>query len=368
VTNALLLRAVAAYGLSGHGGGFPTAALEEATWRQLMRSVEQQRLVGFLEAVIREGALPATEEQAAEVAEAHLRWCAGVLQLERRLLELADLFATEGFEWLILKGPAVAHLDYPAPELRSFGDLDLLFRPRDLDRVVETFAAIGYRRQTEQARPGFEQRFGKGTTLTGPDGSELDLHCNLVFGTFGLLIDLDELFRSAVRFRLGGTELSALGAETRLLHACYHAALGDPRPRFSSTRDVAQMFARGDRDEDRLLHLVRQWRAEAVVQRAILLCSDLLGFVPDGPVVRAVAQHVLSRREERAVASYVGNNRSHAAKVVATLPYLPGTRDRVAFLRAMTAPNPEFVASHGGQPGWAWVRRGVRSLLRGGSS
>jgi hypothetical protein len=73
----------------------------------------------------------------------------------------------------------------------------------------------------------------------------------------------------------------------------------------------------------------------------------------------------VTRRQHRAIDSYVGQNQGFAAKVVATLPYLQGWRDRAAFLRAVIAPRQEFVASHGGRPGWAWIVRGFRSLFRG---
>jgi hypothetical protein len=331
-----------------------------------MAGVRAQRLAGFLQAAVGAGAFPVTDQQEGEVAELHLHWCEAAMRLERRMLEVAALIEAEGLEVVVLKGSAVAHLVYPTPEVRSFGDVDLLFRSEDFDRAVDLLCTVGYTRETAQARPGFERRFGKGTTLRGANGEQLDLHRNLVFGTFGFLIDLDELFYSSVGFELGGQVLRALGPETRLLHACYHAGLGDPSPRLSSLRDVAQMLLTGDHDPDRVLELTRAWQSEAVVARAVDLCREHLAAAVDGPIVDGVAGYLPTRREQRAIDSYVGTNQGFAAKVVATLPYLSSIRDRAAFLRAVTAPQPEFVVSHGGRPGWAWIRRGLRSLLRGG--
>jgi hypothetical protein len=366
MTAAPLLPQIAAYGLPRHRTVFVDSPLDQASWSAILREVDRQRLAGYLQAAIDSGDLPVTESQAAKAAELHLRWCGRVLSLERQLICMADLLEAHELGMVVLKGAAVAHLAYPHPEVRSFADIDLLFRPDDFDHAVEVLTEAGCVRQTAQARPGFERRFGKGTTLTGPAGEELDLHCNLVFGTFGFKIDVDELFRSAVSFELGGRRLKALGPETRLLHACYHAALGDPKPRYSSIRDVAQMLLMGQHDPDRVLRLARSWQAEAVVARAVGLCRDHLGVEVDGPVVDGVAGYVPTRRERRAIASYVGRNKRHAAKVIASLPYLASMRERAAFLRASLAPQPEFVVSHGGQPGWAWVRRGLRSLFRGG--
>ena len=356
---------VAAFGLPGRTTPIVEEPLNEDAWSRLVRGVEHQRLAGFLRAAIDGGALPVTERQRDETDRLHLQACSTALYLERWLLAAADVLEEAGIEVVVLKGTAVAHLAYLDPALRSFGDNDLLFRSERFDDAVEVLTRHGYRRKTAQARPGFERRFAKGTTLSGAAGDELDLHRNLVFGTFGFRIDLDELFASAEPFVLGGQQLLGLGAETRLLHACYHAGLGDPVPRYGSVRDIAQMLATGTHDPAWLLHLARRWQAEAVVARGAMLCERLLGFRPHDPVARAVAGYVPTRRERRAIDSYVGANRAFAAKAVASLPYIDGLGAKAAFLRAVVAPEEGFAESFGGRSGFAWLRRGARSLFGG---
>jgi hypothetical protein len=285
--------------------------------------------------------------------------------LERRLIEVADLLESDGIDMVVLKGTAVAHLAYPDPAYRSFGDNDLLLRSEQIDRAVRLLCRHGYVRQTAPASHAFERRFAKGVTLDGDAGDEVDLHRNLVFGTLGFRIDLDELFRSAVPFEVGGRKLLGLGPETRLIHACYHAALGDPVPRYGSVRDIAQMLATGSHDPDRVLALARAWESEAVLARAVGLCALMLGFEGRDPVSKQVAGYVPTRRERRAIASYVGVNRSFAAKVVATLPYLDGLGEQAAFVRHVLFPQRGFAESMGGRSGLAWIRRGMRSLVRG---
>jgi hypothetical protein len=356
---------VAAFGLPGQMTPILEEPLGEDAWGRLVRGVEHQRLAGFLRAAIDGGALPVTDQQRDHAAGLHLQACSTALLLERWLLAAADILEGAGIEVIVLKGTAVAHLAYADPALRSFGDNDLLFRSERFDDAVEVLTRHGYRRQTAQARPGFERRFAKGTTLSGAAGDELDLHRNLVFGTFGFRIGLDELFASAEPFSLGGQQLLGLDAETRLLHACYHAGLGDPVPRYGSVRDIAQMLSTGAHDPVRLLDLARRWQAEAVVARGVMLCEQLLGFRSTDPVARAVVGYVPTRRERRAIDSYVGSNRAFATKAVASLPYIDGVGAKVAFLRAVLAPEEGFAESFGGRSGFAWIRRGVRSLLGG---
>ena len=359
------LNRVAAFGLPGHSGTIADAPLPDTDWDRLANRVRHQRLAGFLHAVVEAGALPVTDEQRDQVQQFHLQACSMALQLELRLLAIAELLENAGIDVVVLKGTAVAHLAYPDPALRSFGDNDLLLPSERFDDAVDLLTRNGYTRQTLQARPGFERRFGKGVTLDGETGDELDLHRNLVFGTFGFRIELEELFRSAEPFVLGGRQLFGLGPETRLLHACFHAALGDPVPRYGSVRDIAQMLTMGVHDHDRVLELATSWDSRAVIARGIGLCRDLLGIDPDEPISRTLANHVPSRRERRAIDSYVGANRRFAAKAAASLPYIDGIGAKAAFLRAVVAPQRGFAESFGGRSGLAWVRRGLRSLFRG---
>jgi hypothetical protein len=373
MTAGSYLRRVAVFGLPGHDaamreppGGVWCQPLDASEWRELVRFVRRLRLSGFLQAALVADALPVTEEQRRQASELHLEACITVLQLERTLLALVDELERVGIEVVVLKGSAAAHLLYPDPAWRMFGDNDLLFRSAQFDDALTVLAGLGYRRPATPLRRGFDRRFGKGATLVGDEGDELDAHRTLLFGSFGLTIDLGELFDSSVTFPLGGRQLRALGPEAGLLHACYHAALGDPEPRLGSLRDVAQRFALGWHDPERVVELARDWRAEAVVARTLALCADHLGLHIENPVATALADHRPTRRERRAIDSYVGGNRSHARKVVASLPYLDGVAAKAAFVRDNLSPATGFVGLRGDRPGIAWVGRGLRSLRHGG--
>ena len=363
MSRSAYLRGVAAFGLPGTSHVLLAQPLADREWRSFLHRVREQRLIGYLQQAVEAGAFAVNERQAAAVAELHLQSCVNALRLDQVLLNVVEVLSEAGIEVVVLKGTALAHLVYPDPAVRVFGDVDLLLRSDQYDRAIELLVDAGSRRQTAEARPGFERRFAKGTTLTTRDGCELDVHRNLVFGTFGFVIDLDELFRSSVEFQLGDVRVRALGPETRLLHACYHAALGDPKPRYSSVRDVAQMLTTGDHDVGRVLALARRWQSEAVLLRAIQLCRSFLGVPVSGPLVDAVDGYEPTRRESRAIASYVGPNRHFAAKVRASLPYIDGFRSKAVFVTAVLVPEPEFALSHGEEPGLPWVRRGFRSLF-----
>jgi hypothetical protein len=331
--------------------------LHPDAWSSLVAEVHRARLVGLLEAAVDAGAFAVTEDQRTELAELHLRWCATSLELERDLLEVVSVLEAAGVEVLVLKGAAHAHLLYPDPAQRCFGDNDVLVHGHDLPRAIQALERLGYRRAVPPLRAGFDRRYGKGATLRRPDGRELDLHRTLLFGTYGLLVDPAGLFARADHLLLGNRSIAALGREDRLLHGCLHSALGDPEPRLASLRDVVQAASAGV-DAEAFRDLVRRRQAGAVVARTVQLIETRL--VVEAPAVLRGATPLgePTRRHRRAIAAYVGRDRSFRAKVVASLPFLPSAYDRAAFLLAAAAPAAPIRERFGGRYGW--YLRGAR--------
>ncbi|MFW6041801.1 MAG: nucleotidyltransferase family protein, partial [Guyparkeria sp.] len=232
-----LLRTAAAYGLPGSAKTASSSPLPDDTWRDLLHRARSERIVALLARAVRDGLVHATDAQTAEVVDLDMQAMAGVLTLEATLLRVADLLDEAGVPFRVLKGLAVVHLDYPDPALREFGDLDLLIRPADLDRTIALLAQHGYARRFPEPRPGFDRRFTKSVSVIGPGGLELDLHRTFAPGGSGLRVQLDGLWDAPVTwFTVAGRALPALGPEERLIHACYHAMLGNSPPRLVPQR------------------------------------------------------------------------------------------------------------------------------------
>lgn len=363
-----LARAIAVFDLPGRGGAgvgspMPEQPVSEDTFHSLLSTCQRQRLTGLLQHAVERGALPVTGQQRERVADRHLDWCSAMLGLDRELLWVVGVLEEADLEVVVLKGTSSAHLNYPDPGQRLFGDNDVLLRSEQVDRALAVLEEAGYRRPKAAARPDFDRRFGKGATLIGPEGRELDVHRSLVFGSFGLAIDMDALWRTTSTFTMGGRQLRVLGPDERLLHACLHAALGDAHPRLNVVRDLAQQLALERYDPERFLGMVGSWQAMPVLKRALWVVRSRLGVEAQGRLAEAANAYQPTRREARAVAAYVGSGRSFAAMVLSSLPYLPDTRERVAFLRAVAMPGSDFVASRGSGSLLEWWRRGRRAVL-----
>ena len=198
---------MAATGLTSSSVTCPTAELDAWSWRELVTSVQLHRLPGLFASLVHEERFPASLDQRNEAAQLQAEAASVCLRLEDDLLRVAALLEGAGIDLRVLKGPSFAHLDYPDPALRFFGDIDLLVRSEDFDRAGSVLRDAGYERRYREVRAGFDRRFGKGACFVDANRREIDLHRTFVMGPFGLTVDLDEIWSATDTFAVRGTVL-----------------------------------------------------------------------------------------------------------------------------------------------------------------
>ena len=361
-----VLLAVAAYALPGTTRSLPSGVLDDDTWRTMVGQAVHHRVIGLMRAAERDGALPVSAGQSAELGAAHRDAALHVLALERDIVELAALLDDAGVDVRFLKGPAAARLDYARPGLRTYVDVDVLVREADIDRAVQSLTTAGYRRTLAEPRAGFDARFDKGVTFVGPRGHELDLHRTFVLGPWGRLVDLDALWDDCREFDIAGHRFAALADVHRFVHACYHAALGNWPLRLASLRDVAEMAWTAD--VEAVVRTATSWGVEAVIAAAVSDTWRLLGIdrtdASATDLVTWAACYRPTRREEAWLNLHTHGDKTFAAQALATVAVLPGVRAKVAYLRALAFPDSQYVADRHGSR-MARFRFGVREIRRG---
>ena len=288
--------------------------MSEAEWSELHRGLLLERLVPLAACALDIGSLTASELQRTEITQDHRRAMSLAVVLERRLLEVYSEMSLAGIDVRVLKGSAVAHLDYPDPSWRAFGDVDLLVPADSFDAASEILTAAGARRRFAEVSKGFDSRFGKGACFSYEDGLQIDLHRTLSTGAFGLTLNLDSLFKDVEEFEIGSVILRTISRQHRFIHACFHAALGDVSPRLVALRDIAEMLLVNQVDLSEAIVTAREWRAEVVIARAIALAWQRLDLPPHDASTWANS-YAPSGYEERALRAYTSENRSYATQL-----------------------------------------------------
>ena len=162
----------------------------------------------------------------------------------------------------------------------------------------------------------------------------------MIKGT-GLMGDPEELMVRTVSFSIGGRSLRRLDDTALLLHACLHASLGARPPLFLPVRDVAQVIASSQLDWELLAAWLKRWRLHAVLRHALETASGILEWEIPSEARELMADP--SRRERRTLEAYSTSRRDRGGKLLETVWAISGIRAKAAYVRALVAPDREFL-------------------------
>lgn len=155
------------------------------------------------------------------------------LRLNMELLSLVRELEAAGAPPVVWKGPALAHTLYPSPELRTFGDLDLIVRREDRGRAREVLTRRGYT-VTPDSRRSEDQLFraqGNDATLWNPWNSILlDLHWGSIQRNRSSGSDFQSLWAEHEIVEVQGQPVRILRSDTQLLALAVHGAKHGPFP------------------------------------------------------------------------------------------------------------------------------------------
>jgi hypothetical protein len=357
---------LAAYGIGPETP--PAGWLAAPPWADLIGGCRRRQLLPLLARAIADGARVLDTAERADLRQQLADELGASVILERELLHIVHLLEAEGITYRVLKGVANAHLDYPRPAERVFGDLDVLVAADHIELAKAVLEAHGYTRDRAERRAGFDARYEKSLTFVSPAGNaELDLHRTFVSGPLGHCFDPADLLRAPDWFDLAGQRLPALGREDRFVHACVSATISDATPRLRPARDVVQLLVHPDLDVDATVERSSRLGMGLVVARAVDQSVEGLG------VTAAVGHHPLltwahayqpSGREEARWACYVGDRRSYVRKAWGALREIDGLGPRAGYALAMLRPDRDAVA----RPLTTRVKQGVTALRTRGDA
>jgi hypothetical protein len=344
--------------LAGLGGREAAARLARrldglVPWADVLREARRLRLAPLLHLGLR-----SVDELRAQVpdpvGEALRRTtraaAARAARLERVCAGTAAAAASAGIPVLVLKGPALGSLTYPAAAVRPMDDVDLLVAARHRGPMAEVLRGRGYRNDLR----------GEEDFLAGDRSHGIDLHTEAVNTTRLPArralwpVSFDELWARSQTFALAGTTLRTLGPQDTLRHLAIHAV---------HHHGLAGRLWMVD-----LLACLRAWpraldgiaSAPAPVRRSLWYCLEVLatgGRDPAPEVRRAIRPPALLPGEARLLAAGSRGDLPEGVRYGFTLVCLPTWRAKAAFLRQLLFPRAGvhtdgFGDAAGSVPGW----------------
>src|SRR5947209_4394139 len=121
------------------------ALVQQVNWPKTLQIAEHHGVLGHLAWAVNQLQNDSPPGEIMELLRDRYR--AQVLSSMKMAVELfrvMDLLAAAGIEILVIKGPVLAAQAYKDPAVRTFGDLDLLVRPRDIQTSTQVMIAAGY--------------------------------------------------------------------------------------------------------------------------------------------------------------------------------------------------------------------------------
>jgi len=278
-----------------------TGLLRSADWARLLVLAEAHGVAGHLTACVRsldEDVVPPEIRQT--LVDRRRAQIFFTLKLTAELFRILDRFTSEGIGALVVKGPVLAVQAYGDSAVRSYGDLDLLVRQRDIRRATELLSAAGF----SPAVPLSAIDAGKipGQYLFSKPDSKLivELHNDLTLRYFPRRLPIEEFFARQIRVHLDAREAPALSVEDELVLICIHGAKHFWE-RLMWIADVAALVSRQTGiDWQRVADSAQAVEAERMLHAGLRLASDLLkARLPDKVLEMVKADAVSARLVER---------------------------------------------------------------------
>jgi hypothetical protein len=211
------------------------------------------------------------------------------LRLTAELFHILERFKSEGIGALVVKGPVLAMQAYGDPAMRSYGDLDLLVRQRDIRRATELMTESGYTAAVPLTAIDAGQIPGQ-YLFSKPDLKLIvELHNDFTMRYFPRRLSLEEFFVRQIRVPLDSHEAPALSVEDELVLISIHGAK-HLWERLMWIADVAALISRQTNiDWKRVADSARVAGAERMLHTGLSLARDLLNVHLPGKV-QAAAQ------------------------------------------------------------------------------
>lgn len=155
--------------------------------------------------------------------------------LARNILLIEELkailkrFMESGIEAAVLKGPALSEHLYPYPWLRTFGDLDILIRGKDIGLAENILLNMGYKPATSKLK--LFRRFYRISSFKFQGALYIkhawipvvvELHRTIGDYPHVLNLTLERLRNRLLRVDMGGVDMFILPQEELLVKLCIH--------------------------------------------------------------------------------------------------------------------------------------------------
>lgn len=240
------------------------------------------------------GLIPEAFQKA--LRDAHFRTASWNMLLLHHGAILLNAIRAEDIPVIGLKGIYLVETFYPNIAARPCGDIDLLVRKGDVQRVIKILEDLGYHMKTYFNLDDANRDIKHVPPMLNLDSLPVEIHWMILEEDEPFNIDPDGLWTRAFPAQIAGVDALALSPEDLLLHLCIHLAYQHHLSiGLRGLVDIAQVLnvMQGRVDWQLLKTTAREWGAEKPTWIALTLAVELLNAAVPIEVLSDLAPQTL---------------------------------------------------------------------------
>ncbi len=218
------------------------------------------------------------------------------LSMTVELFRLLENFQRAGIEALLVKGPLISVLAYGDPAIRSYVDLDLLVRHRDILPATQQMVAMGFTAKVPEGAIQAGKVPGEYVFRRPGTQSVIELHTERTLRYYPRFMPIEDLYARQVRVAIDGRDVPVLSLEDELVSDCIHGAKHFWE-RLIWIADITSLIARHpELDWSKACQAARDAGAECVLRTGLQLGESVFGIHPPAEMARELEQDAASQR------------------------------------------------------------------------
>lgn len=198
------------------------------------------------------------------------------VRLYRELHKLLRLLKEKDISVIVLKGAYLAEAIYENIGLRSMGDVDLLVKKEDLQRVEQEMLALGCEPE-ESNRVVAEDNWHFTYKMPG-SGLRVEMHWIIIATSYPFQIDVDGLWNRSRQVTLMRAPALTFSPEDLLLYLCLHTAKHAYDMKIKMLCDIGEIVRRQGMELNwqEISMRAKQWGTRRPVYIILRLAQELL--------------------------------------------------------------------------------------------
>jgi hypothetical protein len=281
---------------------------DDADWQELLQALSNEGLLLVAHRYLKQRpdqTAPPHFRQA--VRQISLRILSQMMLFRRQVKKLLTFLNESDLQFLVIKGPAVAHTIYPEPGLRLYGDLDLVVRETDWTTAHRLLYQAGFQQvrsapnQPDVAEPPpkfappvviYEQVYRHPRTHV-----TVEIHYDDILNAGIASKDVEGFWQRAIVTELEGVPVRVMSLEDQLVHLCMHIHYHGYN-RLNALTDIAFLVRdqASQLDWDKVMRVTRTEEAEVGVYYTLFYLEQLLDVSAPDAFIEAVRPDAFRRR------------------------------------------------------------------------